>query len=378
MHEKKRTEKSVPMSDEYEELALDTLEVDEETGEVRKASVVDEEPRNLPNQIKGSASLIEDYRSCPAKAYARLTRQPSEKSISLVLGTAVHEGLEKFVKFRQDPQKTFENALKFEAEKNKIPLNTKEASDAMLVGVKCVGAGIGVLSHKGPTGIPLYERLDQDYIERYFVLERNGRKYSGKIDFIAIMQNEHDYVVGDWKTGKNAPSKLKLQEDLQFSIYGWATKNDPAMRTYGRLMHHGVYMHLRGQSTELHDSGRRKAVKDTKDPSKVKHDFPVTRTEEQIEDHFNSRIEPVMAAMEQGIWYRNSGTFANPCSYCSYFNKDKERCEVELPMDSGEKKYSLKKTSEQLVNELKPEPAGMLFGPEVIDDSRKAGLKPYN
>jgi hypothetical protein len=362
---------------ELSELALDNLEVDIETGEVRKSQKVDE-PRDMPNEIKGSASLIEDYRSCPAKAYARLTRQPSEKSISLVLGTAVHEGLEKFVKFQKDPMKTFEDALRFEAEKNKIPLDTKEAAEAKLIGAKCVGAGMGILGHKGPTGIPLYMRMDPEYVERYFIIERNGRKYSGKIDFIVFMQNEIDYVVGDWKTGKNAPSKVKLNNDIQFSMYGYSTKHDPNMKTFGTLMHHGVYMHLRGQSTETHDSGRRKAVKDTKDPSKVQYDFPVARTDEQIEEHFTGVIEPVMAAMEQNIWYRNAGTFASPCSYCSYYNKEKDRCEVELPSDSGEKKYRLRKTSDQLVKELAPEPSGMLFGPEVIDDSRKAGLKPYN
>lgn len=367
------------MPDELQELHLDTLDVDDSG----KIVVLDKplEPTGPPRNIKGSASLIEDYRSCPAKAYARITRQPSEKSVSLILGSAVHEGLERYVKYEEDPYASFETYLRIEGEKNSIALDNAAGAEAIKVGTACVGAGVGLLEHPGTSGIPLRKRLDQEYIEKFFIIERNGRKYSGKIDFVMFLTDPKNYVIGDWKTGKNAPTESKLKVDLQFSMYAYATMNDPQLRTFGRMMTHGVYVHLRGQSQELHDSGRRKAIKDTKDLKLIKYDFKVKRTEEQVETAFATKIEPVMAAMEAGIWYRNEGTFANPCSYCSFHNKSLDRCEAEIPADKIGK-YPMRNTVIDLIEQIgdtsKPADNGMLFGPEVIEQSRKSGLKPYN
>ena len=116
------------MSYEYEEessdeLDLTAIDVDPVTGKIVDATSTPALFAPAPQEnhdIRFSVSLIEDYTKCPAKAYARITRQPSEKSISLVLGIAVHEAFEKLFKERKNPKETYARAFEREAELNKI------------------------------------------------------------------------------------------------------------------------------------------------------------------------------------------------------------------------------------------------------------------
>jgi hypothetical protein len=233
----------------------------------------------------------------------------------------------------------------------------------------CLTAGLTILTHVGPSGIPYYKTLDKDYVERGFAIERNGRKYVGKLDLVAI-KDDGSYSVVDYKTGKTAPDDWKLKSDLQFSMYAYATYSDPNMaRTVGRFMERGVYLHLRGKSLEKVASGlRAKSVKDTKDKSLIQYSVPVKRTEEQI--------EPVMGLMEAGAWFRNIG---DDCKWCGFWNKDKQRCEVEIPLDATEKVKELE--AKRLDHKPAPTPNDepqMLFDKSVVTESRKAGLKPYS
>ena len=313
------------MNDELEE--VDLFDVDETTKEVIRP--VNSEPdANLAKQIKGSVSLIKAYEQCPAQAYGRITRQYQEKGVALVNGIAVHEALEKYIKDDVDPQAYYMRALQFEAEKNKVSLIGRDGDEAKKVGAECVGAAVGILNHQGKTGIPLKDRMDKDLVEKGFTIFRNGRKYVGKMDFVMFTGPEQ-YVIGDWKTGKNAPDPYELNTDLQFSMYAYAAMHDESMKTYGIWAERGVYMHLRGVSTEFDKNGKRVPKTRTKKP--LQYDFPTNRTQVQVEEDFLTRIEPVMQDMEDGRWRRTKG---KPCSWCSYFDKERVRCTVEIPQDA--------------------------------------------
>lgn len=345
------------LAEELEELEL--FDVDPATGKVKRPES-NEPDANLAKTIKGSVSLIKAYQQCPAQAYGRITRQKQAKSIALVQGIAVHEAIEKYIKYDKDPIKEFMSALAFEAERNDIPLKGPQAEEARKVGPECVGAAVGILSHKGPSGVPLKERMDKDLIEKGFTVFRNGRKYVGKMDFLVFIGDEK-YIIGDWKTGKNAPDKAELNNDIQFSMYAYAGLNDPNLKTYGLWPEYSVYMHLRGQSREIDANGRRVPKNRTKQP--LQYDFPTQRTQEQVERQFVTQIEPAMSAMEAGHFGRWEGGKA--CSYCSFWDKSKERCTVEIPTDA-------------LLKKKDDVPQEALFGERVLTESKAATLKPYS
>ena len=327
----------------------------------------DEEPSN-PNVgiIKGSASLIADYQACPAKAFGRITRQEQPKGFALVNGIAIHEALEKFIKEEADPIKTYESTLRYEAERNKVALDDAAAAEGHRVGLFCIGAGVEILKYRRADGKMLYQTMDPDYVERGFSFVRNGRTYRGKIDFVAFQKNG-GYVIGDWKSGKNAPSTFKLKTNIQFSMYDYALHVDPDKRTNGKWMTYGTYVHLRGQSEERDKSGRRKPVKNSK-PENVNFSLRVNRTPEQVESHFVDVIEPVMSAMEQGVWFRN---YPDPCSWCGFYNKVTESCNAKLPHETDQ--YRIKPDAEQQVKQLPDAP--LLIDTKAVP---KGKLKPYN
>ena len=307
---------------------IDLFDVDEETGEVTRAETPEPDANRAKN-IRGSVSLIKAYMQCPAQAYGRITRQKQEKGVALINGIAVHEAIEKYIKDDVDPQAYYLKTLALEAELNKVALNTKDGDEAKRTGTECVGAAVGILDYEGTTGTTLKERMDKDLVECSFNVERGGRKYIGKIDFAVFAQDGTRYFLGDWKTGRNSPDQFELDNDLQFSMYPYATAHDPALKTFGKWPEYGVYMHLRGQSTEFDKSGKR--VPKNRSKERLKYDFPTKRTPEKVEADFVNTIEPVMSLMEEGHFPRYQG---KSCSYCSFFDKEKQRCGVEIPTDS--------------------------------------------
>lgn len=342
------------MSEELEDIDETLLDVDPETGEVVQAVIVAPDA-NLARTIRGSVSLIKAYQQCPAQAYGRITRQKQTKTMALVNGIAVHEALEDYIKLDKEPQKRYDDVLKFEAERNEVSLSGTSADEARKVGRECIGAAVSILGYEGTTGVPLKERMDKDLVEVGFSVERGGRLYVGKMDF-AVFKKPTVYTIGDWKTGKNSPSPYELKTDLQFTMYPWAAFHDRKLKTFGLWATSSVYMHLRGASQEKDANGRTVPKNRTKKP--LKYDFPTERTPEFVEYQFVTTIEPIMESMEQGRFYRVEG---KNCSYCGFYNKDKERCEVEIPADA------LLAQQNQL----------SLIGATELTESKRAGLKPY-
>lgn len=340
------------MSDEYEELDLYDVEVDEQTGEVKKVPLP-AEPVDAPKKIKGSVSLVKDYQACPAKAYGRITRQKQTKGVALVMGIAVHSGLEGYTQEDRDPIPVFISAFKEEADRNELPQG-KDYDDGMRNGLACVSAGKAILDKVDPFNRKtLKQNIKPENVERYFLVMRGTRTFTGKIDAIRMYDPgdpRGTYAIVDWKTGKNAPAAMELKSDLQFSMYPWACKLDPKLPTFGIWASALVYMHLRGKSVEKTAAGTTSRKKD----AKKQYDFPTSRTEEQVERDFVQTIDPIMEQMESGIWYRNQG---KNCSWCGFFNKENLRCEVQIPSDG---------------NQLS------LLSDAEVQGSIKAQLKPYS
>jgi hypothetical protein len=56
---------------------------------------------------------------------------------------------------------------------------------------------------------------------------------------------------------------------------------------------------------------------------------------EEIEKQFDETIEPIMAQMEAGVWFKNP---QKHCTFmCSYYNKKTMRCEAEIPTSNPDR-----------------------------------------
>lgn len=361
------------MEDDDIELDLDLegLEVDETTGEVRRVSKP-AAPASVSTKLgidfRGSASLLKDYQKCGARAYARITKQPGIKSIKLFNGSAVHSALEMYVKEQSDPMKVYETELIKAAEENKISLGTTEAAEARQVGILCVASGVAILNTPSKAGVPLWKRLDPQYVEKYFIITRNGRKYSGKIDLVAFQEDPSKYVVTDFKTGGHAPDQYTLDNDIQFDMYPYALYHDKACtKTYGTWAQREVYLHLRGQVQEKDvKTGRRLSLAQreklppmTRKP--LKYDFPTQRTLAQVEEKFENVLEPIMIQMENNVFIRNFEP-SYGCQSCEYFKPDPldkkmGKCGVDMPYDHKTEKDVKNIDLIQLVAEVRKEEA---------------------
>lgn len=350
--------------EELEDVDESTLDIDFTTGEVRRAESVEPDASRASN-IRGSASLIKAYQVCPAQAYGRITRQRQTKTLALVNGIAVHTGLESYaLEDGKDPQSVYADSLKHEAERNEVSLSGDAATKAKAVGQECIGAGMAILDSTINATTPLKARINKNDIEVGFTFTRNNFLYVGKMDFM-VFKPSGSYYVADWKTGKNPPSGkgpglyYELDKDIQFTLYAEGAAQDEklSIRTHGNIPDWSVYIHLRGASAEFDKNGRRVDKRRTKKP--LQYDFPTKRSQEEIDWSFVSVIEPEMQNMTDGRWSRRPG---KACSNCGYFNKEKLRCEVEIPQDS----------------QLKKEPQLSLIGDTEITESRASKLKPYS
>lgn len=291
--------------------------VDTTTGEMRPKDGTETPLLTVPAENKGirfSVSLIKTYIDCPAHAYARITKQPERKSLALVNGIAVHEAVEDYIKHRNDPIKSFRATFRAEAEKNSLSLVGDDYQKKYNEGETMMQNILAnVLDYKGPDNIPFVDKIKPELCETFFNLTRNGRLWCGKVDLKHPEANGSNVIL-DWKTNKTVPGKYELDNDLQFSLYAWAehqlTGNWPS-----RL----VWLHARGKNI----SGSR-----IKSEKKFQYSFPTLRTPEQVEQAWTEVLEPYAKLIEDGVFPHPRGP---SCTWGSYWNPAKQRCEVELP-----------------------------------------------
>ena len=304
---------------------IDLSNVDMETGEYVPGGLFTK-PVQDKASIRYSISLIKDYQKCPAKAYARITRQPGSKSLALVNGIAVHGAMEMFLKEERDAVSEFHRQFDYEAEKNDIPAKGDDAEKKRAEGEKMAACGQELLSKPTGDGTPFNRTVDPSLVESFFNIEREGRLFVGKFDLIHFRNREEKrYAVIDFKTNKTVPNQFELDSDTQFSMYAWAAANDPKLPTYGTYPEQNTWLHLRGKNIAKDENG--KTILKVKD--KVwQYSFPTPRTEQSVEDDFKYTIMPVVEAIERGEWRRDKG---EACAWCPYFDFVKKRCGAEIP-----------------------------------------------
>lgn len=320
--------------------------------------------------IRGSASLIKAYQTCPAQAYGRITRQKQSKTLALVNGIAVHSGLESYAREDgQDPQVVYADTLKLEAERNEVSLTGDTVAKAKTVGQECIGAGMAILDSTRGSTIPLKKRIDKNLIEVGFTFTRNGFLYVGKMDFMVFRPVQMiQYSVCDWKTGKNPPKGkqvgeyYELDKDIQFTLYSEGAVQDEHLKrlTTGVYPQWSVYLHLRGATQEWDEKTGKRLPKNSKKLTKpLQYEWPTKRDKEENDWQFATIIEPEMQNMTDGRWSRRPG---RACDNCGFFNKRKLRCEVEIPADADLKN----KTQISLIDHAE------------LTASRAAKLHPYS
>jgi len=174
-----------------------------------------------PKEYRGvwySASLLEDMAQCPAKAYGRITKQKQmNPGLALINGIAVHYGMERWLKDRKDPIKTYNDTYKLEAEKQGVNWKSDEAEEKRREGEKMLAATWA--QYKDPRFL---ERVDPKLVEPKFRVMRDGRMFVGKLDLLFFKEpGRYNYV--DFKSSKNPPSQWELDNDIQFNLYPWAS-----------------------------------------------------------------------------------------------------------------------------------------------------------
>jgi hypothetical protein len=306
------------------EVVVDTI-----TGEVVKVS-----------DYKGiwySASLISDAQSCMAKAYGRITKQKQiNPGIALINGSAAHSGMEGWLKERKDPIKGYNDYFKSECEKQNFDWKSSEAEEKRLEGERMVAATWERFKSES-----FLARVDPNLVEAGFKVMRAGRLFVGYLDLLYFKEpGKYNYV--DFKTGKYPPkmnpatgSSFELDSDLQFNIYPWASFHSLKLPTQGIWPEYGVWFHMRGKNIGKeevkHKDGTMGWQTAKKEANKVwQFDFQTRPTPESVEQIFIDTIDPVCGDLEDGRWKRNRNEM---CHYCNYFDRAKEKCMVDLPID---------------------------------------------
>ena len=283
-----------------------------------------------------SASLIQDYGKCPAKAYARITKQKQLNfALPLVNGSAAHWGMESWLKERKDPIKAYNDYFRTECEKQgqdpKIHEKKRLEGEHMMA--------VAWEQFKNPNFL---DKVDPNLVEAGFRIGRDGRIFVGKLDLIFFKEPKR-YNIIDFKSGAKPPSPEKLFTDVQFNMYPWATFHDPSLPTNGIWPEYATWFHLQGEVTETrtvnHRDGttsQKKVEKPEKGPDtrKRKFDFKTVPTPESVEKIFRDTIDPVCEDIEAGRW-RRTRDFDSPmgCTGCTMFNKKTGDCGVQLPND---------------------------------------------
>lgn len=179
-----------------------------------------------------SASRINTYKTCPRLYYYKYHEKLEEpKHILTILGSALHKSIENFYLKGSPPKATF----------------TKEFYN----GVLYAEMHSGVKGNDSPStvamlGSTILDSIDWSFkpieLEKAFELPFPNEEtpvctLRGVIDMIL-----DDNIIIDHKSTKTKPTKKKLADNYQFTLYAWAHK-----QLYGKLPQKVYWHHLRTQ-----------------------------------------------------------------------------------------------------------------------------------
>lgn len=180
-----------------------------------------------------SASRINTYKTCPRLYYFKYKERLEEpKHILTIMGSALHKSIENFYLKGIKPQATF----------------TKEFYN----GVAYAENNLGIVGKDSPAqvamlGSSIIDATDWNLkpiaLEKAFELPFPSKEnpvciLRGVIDMIL-----DDDVIIDHKSSKVQPTKKKLAENYQFTLYAWAYRE-----LTGRLPRKVYWHHLRTQN----------------------------------------------------------------------------------------------------------------------------------
>jgi CRISPR/Cas system-associated exonuclease Cas4 (RecB family) len=177
-----------------------------------------------------SASRINTYKTCPKLFYYNYVEKLEEpRHVLTIMGSALHKSIENFYKKNIPPlvtfNKEFYNGVSFA--ENEVGLKGRDTP----VQVALLGQSI-------------IDSIQWDFkpteLEKSFMLPFPNKEnpvciMRGIIDMIL-----EDGIIIDHKSSKTKPTKKKLADNYQFTIYAWAYRE-----LYGKLPEVVYWHHLR-------------------------------------------------------------------------------------------------------------------------------------
>lgn len=182
---------------------------------------------NLP---EFSASRINTYKTCPRLyKYKYIDKLEEPKHILTILGSALHKSIEDYYLNNTHPKLTF----------NKEFYN----------GVSYAESGVGVVGRDNPTQVALLGQSILDSLD--WSLKPTDLEMAFSLPFpdkenpVCTLRGLIDMIVSggviiDHKSTKVKPSRKKLAENYQFTLYAWAYRE-----LFGSLPDKVYWHHLR-------------------------------------------------------------------------------------------------------------------------------------
>ncbi len=181
-------------------------------------------PPLIDPEMKFSASGLRTYKECPLKfKYGSVLSIPATRKIYFQVGTSIHKVYEELAKAKMENR----------------PLNIKTARKMLIDNWDHAAYPTGTLDKqefsKMNRMIEYWFSFSEEYpgetiaVEKRFDLTVYNIRFAGIIDRID-RNSKGDYILIDYKTGKDPLTKYELKKDMQIAIYCLAIK-----QLYGKL-----------------------------------------------------------------------------------------------------------------------------------------------
>jgi len=256
-------------------------------------------------QLHFSYSQLNTYIICPAKyAHQYVFGTPYEtRPAALIFGKAIHKAAETYyVSLKENGEiipveqmiAVFESVMDNEVKKTEVEITFKE------------GENLGTIRDQGIELIKLFhaEINPQKIVAVEFpfsisipdILNGNGDLPMTLVGYFDLIESdsENNYMVGELKTSAQRFSSLKLEYDLQATVYSYAMAK------------------LKVSTSDNSCLVRYDVLVKTKKPA-FEH-YYVTRTEADHTRLIHS-INHVLKAIENRIFYRNTGWQCSDCQF---------------------------------------------------------------
>ncbi len=203
---------------------IDTLLDIKQDGDVEKVLVDEKIPLVNKDELKLSATNMENYFKCPLQfKYGYVLQIPTKSSKQMSLGGMVHKVFELASKdmksgIKVDKERAFDILEKiWDYNSYKTEHEAKEDQEKAKVMIVKFLEWIA----SSPNKI--------EDVEKKFNMTLGGAKVTGKIDLV-MKTPEGEYQVYDFKTGNSTKNAKEAAEDIQMNLYPLAVKE-----SYGKL-----------------------------------------------------------------------------------------------------------------------------------------------